>query len=524
MKRLIDPAWTAKTPARQFLTALALSIIAISLRWAVSPWLGEHHEFLPGYAAVAAATWLGTWRAGLVVAAVSLVALQSPLFHPIDVQRLPAHLQQAASVIAFVFVAGLLTYLTHHASKRLLALRDEVTRLDDADHKKSDFLALIAHELRNPLSAISVGGRLIKSGRLDKRAMQGTWDMMERQTDHMKRLIADLLDVARIEQGKIELRRERTSVRSLVEQAIKDAAPYTESKQQAIALEVEGDPGEAYVDALRIGQVLGNLLHNASKFSPEGAPIDITVQATAHSVLIAVRDRGIGIPASELHAIFESFVQLEPRSGRPQGLGLGLALCSKLLQMHEGTIEARSDGVGSGAEFVVRFPRALGAEPIVTIGDEPQQFENTQPLSQPGSDTPLRLLVVDDNRDAAESLALLLRMMGHMASTAPDGRSALLRARQEQPDFVFLDIGLPDMTGHEVALRLRQQIEVKQPVLVALTGWGSDDDVKRSKRNGFDAHLTKPVSLEQIEQALAIKQDPLRTRATVDHAACRCVV
>lgn len=503
MNRLIGPEWAAQRTGRQVLIAVVLAAVAISLRWALTPWLGEHHEFLPGYAAVAAATWLATWRAGLLVSIASLAAVALPLLAR---PRAPSQpLQDATSIIAFALVSALLVYMTHHASRRMHALSNEVDRLDRADHKKSDFLALIAHELRNPLSALTVGGSLIRSGRLDKSSLRGTWEMMERQTDHMKRLISDLLDVARIEQGKIILQRERLRVASLVDQAIADANPYTVARQQRIAVSTEGEPGEAYVDSLRIGQVLGNLLHNASKFSPQGAAIGVTVRASADDVRISVKDSGIGIPPGALDAIFDSFVQLEPKGGRPQGLGLGLALCRKLIEMHDGTVTARSDGPGRGAEFSIAFPRALAADPLVTIGDPPEGCGDTQPAPAADDGTRLRLLVVDDNRDAADSLAMLLQMMGHIATTASDGLAALDAARQEQPDFVFLDIGLPDMSGHEVAMRLRSQITGKQPVLVALTGWGSENDRRLSRRHGFDAHLTKPVSLEQIEEALALK-------------------
>ncbi len=393
MKLLSYAAWVSKTPARQFMTAVELLVIVIFLRWVVSPWLGDHHELLPGYVAVAAATWLATWRAGLLVAGASLAVLQSPLFLAADMNRLPAYMHEAVSLLAFLFVAGLLIYLTHLASRRLHALTDEVSRLDDADHKKSDFLALIAHELRNPLSTISMGGDMIRSGRLDQRAQEGTWETMERQTEHMKRLISELLDVARIEQGKIQIARETISVRTLVEQAIKDTYSSTHHRQQVVTLRAGADAGHAYVDTLRIGQVLGNLLHNASKFSPAGAPINVTVKTTSQEVQIAVRDSGIGIPRSELNSIFESFVQLEPHSGHAQGLGLGLTLCAKLLQMHEGSIEARSDGVGTGAEFIVRFPRRL-PEPVLQPEEQTESGANPQRVAHALGDAPLRLRVV----------------------------------------------------------------------------------------------------------------------------------
>jgi signal transduction histidine kinase len=359
MKRFINPLWTAKTRTRRVLTAVGFLAIAGVFRWAFGPWLGEQQTNLAGYAVLAAATWLGTWRAGLIVAGASIALLQWPAIHAGEFNRLATHQQDSASAITFALVASMIICLTHLVSSRIRVLAEEVTRLGYSDRRKSEFLALIAHELRNPLSAISMGGFLLRSGRLDQSKAQDTWKMIERQTDQMKRLVADLLDVTRIERGKIELQRENIGVRTLVEQVIDAAASYMQPKRQSILLSIHGDPGEVFVDAMRIGQVLSNLLHNASKFSPDGSSIHVLAETTAHDVQIAVRDQGTGIPRSELRTIFDSFVQLQPRSGQPQGLGLGLALCAKLLKMHGGTIEARSEGLGCGAEFVVRVPRSL---------------------------------------------------------------------------------------------------------------------------------------------------------------------
>lgn len=503
MRRLMEPESFGSTLPRQMLTALAFAGIAISLRWGLSSWLGEHHEFLPGYVAVAAATWLGTWRAGIVVTIIGLGAINFPAIQ--GQQPAGPALQDGASLVAFVTVSGLLIVLGHHAFKQMHALTDEVFRLDAADHKKSDFLALIAHELRNPLSSLRVASALIRNGRLDGSTLQRTWEMMERQTDHMARLVGDLLDVARIEQGKITLELKRAKIAAVIEESVAQASSYTSARAQRVEVEGDTDAAEADVDLLRIGQVLGNLLHNASKFSPKGAVITIRVGVSPHAVLIAVKDAGVGIPPSQLSAIFGAFVQLQPASGRPQGLGLGLELCKKLVELHGGSISAHSDGTGLGSEFVVELPRARNAEPqSAGLGTPPHEEESALTPST-GGPAPLRILVVDDNRDAADSLAMLLSMSGHESSTACDGTSALAQIQRDRPDFVFLDIGLPDISGHEVARRLRQQVKWKQPVLAALTGWGGEDDIRLAKQSGFDTHLTKPVSMEQIVHALTVR-------------------
>jgi signal transduction histidine kinase/ActR/RegA family two-component response regulator len=534
------------TAGREAGVAMLVSALALGSRWLLDPWLGHHHPLLPTYAAIALATWFGSWRAGALTAIICQFGVIYFLVTPpdsIEIVRPDNHV----AVASFYLVAAVIIYLGHRATSANKSLSDLVKRLGEADHRKSEFLALLAHELRNPLSTMTVAHGLIKSGALAPAALQGTWDRLERQTNHMTRLVGDLLDVARIDQGKMILRRISIPVATAVNDAVDVARSLAASKRQTVAVEMPDDPGTVVADPVRMSQILANLLHNASKFSPEGGVIKVKVEPAAEQVTISVKDPGIGIPASQLLAIFESFVQLAPRSNGPQGLGLGLALTKKLIEMHGGSVEARSQGVGMGSEFIARFPRGeVSWEPV----QAPQSSlfpEQVEPLSMPapvqqadpaqpppvrqqfepllappsGAAKPaaLRLLVVDDNRDAAETLAMLLDLKGYQVRTAHDGRSALRAMVEQQSDFVFLDIGLPDMSGHEVALQLRRQVKGKQPVLVALTGWGNEEDRKRSRESGFDLHLTKPVSIESIDEALT-KARPTSSRLSVEAPTC----
>ena len=502
----LDKVWVSKDLRRELALAITLAALAFLARWCVDPWLHDRHEFLPSYLAVALATWFASWHAGVIVAAIGLTVLEFAFSGARNPSEYSA-LDNAAATVVYIFVSSLIIFLTQRAAAANRALAANVARLGEADHRKSDFLALLAHELRTPLSALTAGTGLIKTGALDANALRGTWEMMERQTDHMKRLVGDLLDVARLEQGKIELSREKVLVVPLVDDVIADLRGFTDARRQKVVHQIFGTPGAALLDCLRIGQVLSNLLHNASKFSAEETVITVTTRFTAEDVTVSVRDKGVGIPPSQLDEVFDSFVQLGSKAMQAQGLGLGLALTKKLVKMHGGSIQARSDGAGCGAEFVVQLPRGVPVETAAAVAAGGGQAAADSPDAASGPPA-LRLLIVDDNPDAADTLALLLRMMGHQATTANDGGSALRAAAQDQPDFIFLDIGLPDMSGHEVAVQLRRQVDGKQPVLVALTGWGGADDSERSRQAGFDSHLTKPVTLEQIDQALAIRRDP----------------
>ena len=504
--------WADERAAGQIATALVLSGLAVAASRMLGPWTGDRHMLVPIHAAVVAATWLSGWRAGLAVAWLA----QLPVSVAWAAGGLAAGVAPAlASAAGELAACGTLVYLTHRARSAYGSLNRTVLRLRQADHRKSDFIALVAHELRNPLSTVSMGAGLIKRGDLEPRAVQGTWAMMERQTAHMQRLVADLLDITRIEQSKMLLDCESVSIAQAVADAVADARVFADARRQEIALRMPPDPGCIVADRGRLSQMLVNLLQNASKFSPHDSVIELTVTCEPTALVISVKDSGVGIPADELEKIFEPFVQIGAKREQSHGLGLGLALVRKLAQLHGGSVHACSEGVGCGAEFVLRLPfggrpsrRLAPPAPERAAAAPPVRVARRAPAH--AAPAPLRLLVVDDNDDAAESLALLLQMDGHEAATAHDGGAALRIAEQQRPDFVFLDVGLPDMSGLEVAVRLRKLMEHDQPVLVALSGWGGDDDRRRCAQAGFDAHLTKPVSSEQIAQALTLRS-PGRT-------------
>jgi PAS domain S-box-containing protein len=366
--------------------------------------------------------------------------------------------------------------------------------LSEADRRKNEFLAMLAHELRNPLAPIrnslelmrrSVGAESSSAGPIGSAI-----EIMERQVGQMVRLVDDLLDVGRISRGKIELRRERVELASIAHSALDTVRPLLE--RMGHALKITMPPGPLYVnaDSARLAQVVGNLLNNACKFTGRGGHIWLAVEGESGSgdasgeVVIRVRDNGVGIAANQLPRIFDMFAQIDNALERSTtGLGIGLTLVKTLVELHGGTVEARSGGVGHGTEFVVRLP--IVADP-------------SQPLLEPAPTEPTagaarRVLVVDDNRDEVESLAMLLQLGGHETHIAHDGLEAVEAAKALQPDVILLDIGLPGLNGYEAARRIREQQKDKRIVLVALTGWGKDDDRRRSKQAGFDAHLVKPV-------------------------------
>jgi signal transduction histidine kinase/DNA-binding response OmpR family regulator len=363
--------------------------------------------------------------------------------------------------------------------------------LREQDKRKDEFLATLAHELRNPLAPVRNGLQILKVAGNGEQASK-IREMMERQLGHMVRLIDDLMDVSRITRGRVELRRERVELRNLVDSALEASRPLVESAGHALAVRV---PKGIFLDAdpTRMAQVIANLLNNSAKYTPEGGRITLTAERQGPSVLLRVTDTGVGIPAEMLPQVFDMFTQVGRTLDRSQGgLGIGLTLVRRLVEMHGGTVEVESPGPGLGTTFTLHLPVAGPAEPArPRAGSEAEGQASRR----------LRILVVDDNIDGAESLAMLLRLGGHKTLTANTGAEALTTARSFLPDLMFLDIGLPGMDGYEVAARLRAE-ERQRCVLVALTGWGSEDDRRRSKSVGFDHHLTKPVDAEALEKLI----------------------
>jgi PAS domain S-box-containing protein len=365
--------------------------------------------------------------------------------------------------------------------------------LRDADRRKDEFLAMLAHELRNPLAPIRSSLQILKMPGLDAATVERTQGMMERQVQHLVRLVDDLLDVSRVMRGKITLHRERVELATIVARAVETAQPLIEAQGHELiiglpdeSLPLEGDP-------VRLAQVVGNLLTNAAKYTEPKGSIWLTAQREGGEAVLRVRDTGIGIAPDMLPRIFDLFVQVDHAATRSQGgLGIGLTLVKKLVAMHGGTVEARSAGLKKGSEFVVRLP-------LSTRRQEPPSDDRLRQCDLPSG---LRLLVVDDNQDAADSLALLLRLQGHEVRVAHGGPAALEVLKSYRPEMIFLDIGMPGMDGCEVARRLRQTPGLETVVLVALTGWGQQEDRRRTAEAGFDHHLVKPPEPQALENLL----------------------
>jgi PAS domain S-box-containing protein len=368
--------------------------------------------------------------------------------------------------------------------------------LREADHHKDEFLAMLAHELRNPLAPIRNALHIMNQPGAGGEMVQQVRDMAERQVQHMARLLDDLLDVSRISRGRIELRREVVGVAAVVSRTVEAVRPLMEERRHELTVALPARPLQVEADSARLEQVLTNLLNNAAKYTEAGGHIWLTAGREGGEAVLRVRDTGIGIAPDMLPRIFDLFVQAERRLDRSQGgVGIGLTLVKKLVELHGGRIQASSDGLGRGSEFVVRLPA-------------PSEWPAQQKARAAGTTAEVelprrRVLVVDDNQDAAESLAMMLRLAGQDVLTAYEGRSALTQAQGFRPEVVFLDIGLPGMDGYEVARRLREQQSPEKPLIVAVTGWGQEEDRRRCYEAGFDGHLVKPVEPELLRQFLA---------------------
>jgi PAS domain S-box-containing protein len=368
-------------------------------------------------------------------------------------------------------------------------------QLREADRLKDEFLAMLAHELRNPLAPVRNALHVLKLPAADGEVLQQARNLAERQVQHMARLLDDLLDVSRISRGRIELHNELVDVTSLITRTVEAIRSLIEERRHELTVSLPPEPLRVLGDATRLEQVLTNLLNNAAKYTDPGGHIWMSAEREADEVVLRVRDTGIGISADMLPKIFDLFVQAERRLDRSQGgVGIGLTLVHKLVKMHGGSITASSAGPGRGSEFTVRLPILSGE-----AAGEPARHSDGQDLAELPH---RRVLVVDDNQDAADSLALLLRLAGQDAWTAYDGPSALVRAREFRPEVVFLDIGMPGMDGYEVARQLRASPELPGIKLVALTGWGQEEDRRRSAEAGFDRHMVKPVEPEALRKAL----------------------
>ena len=363
----------------------------------------------------------------------------------------------------------------------------------DADRRKDEFLATLAHELRNPLAPIRQAALISKAPGATDAQKRWSHDVIDRQVQHMSLLLDDLLDISRVTRGTLALRLQPTELSSIIDTAVETARPTIDAKRHVLSVEVSPEPIQLTADPLRVAQVLSNLLTNAAKYTDPEGQIRLSARCDGDSVVIRVEDSGIGISAAALPRVFNMFSQVHSTTDRSEGgLGIGLALAQGLIELHGGTIEADSGGLGCGSEFTVRLPRRATRVPG-TAPDRPAAVVGTSRH---------RILIADDNRDCAETLAALLRMEGHEVTSVHDGPVALSAFSEIKPDVALLDIGMPGLTGYEVARKMRQSSIGASLTLIAITGWGQDVDKERAYAAGFDHHLTKPVDPQRLAELL----------------------
>ena len=396
------------------------------------------------------------------------------------------------------------------AANRLLqteiAERARIERaLKEADRHKDEFLAMLAHELRNPLAPIHNAVQLMHRRSFTDPQLAWSRDVIGRQLAHLTRLVDDLLDVSRITRGKINLNKEVIELETLMTRTVETVQPLIDERGHTLTVDVPKGMLAVLGDPTRLVQAIGNVLSNAAKYTERGGRITLAAVESDTELVIRGRDNGIGIPADLMPMIFNLFTQLDRTSGPAQsGLGIGLALVQRLVEMHGGSVTARSEGLGHGSEFVIRLPlfireRIESGQPLQQLSALEQSMTNADLATR----TQRRILVADDNNDALESLATLLQLSGHEVYTASNGAVALESAEQHRPEVALLDIGMPKLDGYEVARRIRAQPWGQRITLVALTGWGQDSDRKRSQEAGFDSHLVKPLDLDKLTELLA---------------------
>jgi PAS domain S-box-containing protein len=388
-----------------------------------------------------------------------------------------------------VHAARLFTVIARDISER----RRTEAELREADRRKDEFLGMLAHELRNPLAAIMNAGEVLDRSLSDARALKLT-GVVRRQTRALARMVDDLLDVSRVTLGKIRLTREPLLLSQVVNRAAESIRDTVDKAQQHLDVEVETDPVWLDADATRLEQVLSNLLNNAMKFTPAGGRITLSAGREANDAVIRVRDTGVGMEAGVLPKVFDLFVQADTSLDRSQsGLGIGLALVRQVVTLHGGEVTAASAGLGHGSEFVVRLPAAPEERPLDRADVPPQPPQSRR----------MRILVVDDQPDMADCVALLVETLGHHARAVYDGATAMAITRSEAPDVMFVDVGMPGMTGYDVAREVRLRSDLSRVRLIALTGYGRDEDRTRALEAGFDLHLTKPVADATLRSVLA---------------------
>jgi two-component system CheB/CheR fusion protein len=513
---------TARSRLARYAVAVFAVLVALLARLALDPLVGNRIPFLFFAIAVVAVAWHGGFGPSFLTLLLGLFACTF-FFLPPRYSLKESLADYSIQVTGFLFLGvsiGLFSEALQSARRRAEAhareadrrrqelevevaqrkrleqeLQQHAAELAEADRRKDEFLAMLAHELRNPLAPIRNAVQVIQLLSPPEPRLRRCTELIERQVQHLCRLVDDLLDVSRITRGKVTLQKKTVDLGGLIAHAVEGCRPMIDARRHKFTVTLPAETVWLEADPTRLEQVLANLLANATRYTPEGGHVWLTAERTANDVVIRVRDDGIGIPAALLPKVFDVFTQGDRSLARSEGgLGIGLTLVKSLVEMHGGIVEARSEGPGKGSEFGIRFPAVVMAHHPTTNGAAPTANH---------SSSARRVLVVEDNADVAESLAMLLRVGGHEVCTAQDGPAALEAAAAYRPNVILLDIGLPRMDGYEVARRLREQGTLQGSLLIALTGYGQEEDRRRSHEAGFDAHLTKPADLAALENLLA---------------------
>ena len=413
----------------------------------------------------------------------------------VPVPVVPEILRAKVSVFVDLFrktreLESLNTLLEERVAARTADLAALASRLQEADRRKDQFLATLAHELRNPLAPIATAVKILRRKAIADPDVQSAQNIIERQSVHLTRLVDDLLDLGRISRNKLELRPERTDLSTIINAALETSRPILDSCGQDVVVALPADPIYVNADIVRLSQVFTNLLNNGAKFSRPGGTITLGVETDAQSVAVSVTDTGIGILPEHLPHVQEPFFQLNSSLQKAQGgLGIGLTLVWQLVEMHGGTVTVESEGADQGSRFVVRLPLAEKA---------PRQLPQSELENLRPSEPTRRILIVDDNHDSADAVALILQLDGHDVKTVYNGMDALNLVEQFKPHAVLLDIGMPHLNGYEVAQRLRRQTWGKNVLLIAQTGWGQEEDIRQCREAGFDHHVTKPIDFRKL--------------------------
>ena len=412
-----------------------------------------------------------------------------------DGRAIPVSYSGVQIMVDGLFQGAVLTFYDDSEHRRLAGeLRERISELAESERRKTEFIATLAHELRNPLAPLRAALQVMRKASDNATSMAQLREMMERQLEQLVQLVNSLLDVARITSGQMALDKKRVALQEILQSAVEASEPLRATNKNSLTLELPAGSLYLHADPTRLTQVFTNILNNAAQYSAAGGPVTVRAESDQSTVRIDIADAGVGIAREALNRIFDMFTRVGRDSTGPRaGLGVGLSLARRLVEMHDGELVASSEGLGRGSHFLITLPLAgpAGAETMVGEDHAPSQTR-----------TSVRALIVDDNIDAAATLSLLLQLGGHTTAVAHDGFEALKVAIEFKPDIVLLDLGLPGIDGYEVARSIRRMPELGSPALVAVTGWGAADERLQSKQAGFDEHLTKPVDISMIELLL----------------------